>query len=470
MMSLVNGLREALLRRPERVVFLVVMAVTFLSITRGMRADNIGARAAIMLSIVQRGTLNIDPYVDDGSTGDWSRWDGHYYSNKAPGPAFLALPVYFVQHQLRVLTGATDHDADPARDAAVNLASAFVTVLPTLIALWFFWETAERRLRLRPPAAFALTATWAAASISFPNTVMFFGHQTGVAFFAIGMCVSLLEQDARPLAPRASRLFAAGLSMGIAVTCDYMSAVLVVVWGAWLTWQRPRAVIPWLLGGAGPALFLMTYHWACFGSPLRTPYSLEVLDPRFTALATWEWPSVQRLILVTVNPHRGLFYTTPVYALMLVSLERIRAHVKQWPELLPALVGVVGYLLILSAWPSYYGGACIGPRYFVAALPFATLLLAPAVTLLPRVFTALAILSAAKMLVMTVVDPLPPPEVGDPFWGWVMPLLANDRPTLMYTVFEGLGLPLVGAVLCYAALWTVAGLWVARRTLREVAS
>ena len=50
------------------------------------------SRLALTQSIALRGSVNIDPYWR--LTIDRAFADGHWYSDKAPGVAFLAVPVY----------------------------------------------------------------------------------------------------------------------------------------------------------------------------------------------------------------------------------------------------------------------------------------------------------------------------------------------------------------------------------------
>ncbi|HVZ33781.1 MAG TPA: hypothetical protein VG963_15220, partial [Polyangiaceae bacterium] len=56
------------------------------------------SRFDLTRSIVERGTFEIDAYVDN--TGDRARRGAHWYSDKAPLAAFLALPAYEAYHLL----------------------------------------------------------------------------------------------------------------------------------------------------------------------------------------------------------------------------------------------------------------------------------------------------------------------------------------------------------------------------------
>src|SRR5579871_1373287 len=49
-------------------------------------------------SLVDHGTFRIDAYR--WGLGDISYWQGHYYSDKAPGLTFLSVPVYPLLHAL----------------------------------------------------------------------------------------------------------------------------------------------------------------------------------------------------------------------------------------------------------------------------------------------------------------------------------------------------------------------------------
>ncbi|MGC9042083.1 MAG: hypothetical protein ACP5MJ_21535, partial [Roseiflexus sp.] len=53
---------------------------------------NQNSRLNLTLAIVDDGSFQIDRFV--ANTGDYAKYNGHYYSDKAPGTSFLAVPVY----------------------------------------------------------------------------------------------------------------------------------------------------------------------------------------------------------------------------------------------------------------------------------------------------------------------------------------------------------------------------------------
>jgi hypothetical protein len=205
----------------------------------------------------------------------------------------------------------------------------------------------------------------------------------------------------------------------------------------------------------------LTYHAACFGSPLRTAYAPELLNPIWRPIHTYGAPSLGRLLDITVRPYRGVFYCAPVYALMAIGLDHFR---RDRVELRLAAAATVLYLLVLSGMGSAFGGACLGPRYLVPVLPLSTLLLVPASRVVPRLFALLFAVGALVMLAASLADPLPPETFRDPLSEVVFPrLLAGSVQS--HNAFEGLLSPL-GAFFVYLVVWVSVGGWLRARTAR----
>jgi hypothetical protein len=454
--------------RIEMAVFLAVVAFTYLTITRPFVHGNPAARIGLTMAIVERGELNIDPLVAEGATDDWARHGGHFYSNKAPGPALLAVPLYFVQHRIQRALGVADSPMR-ARWAAMYVANVATSIVPTLLAMPLLFAVLMRRLGLTPGWAFALCGTWAVASMALPYSVVFFGHQSAAAFFAIGMCLTALELE-RAGAPRPGVVCLAGLAMGLAVLCDYFAAPLVAVWTCYLVWRTrlaPRVLVAWAAGGVGPLMVLMVYHAVCFGSPFTMAYAPSILNPQFAPDTRLEWPSVDRLLDITGRPRRGLFYATPVFALMLVGLARLREKAPGRPELIAAAAGVVLLLGLLAAYPYSSGTYSIGQRFFTPALPLALFLVAGGARTLPRVFGALLLASTLLMLSAALVEPLPPEEHANPFRDIIFPALVHNGPSQMRNLTFFLGAPLVGALGAYLTLWAGLTVWLLARLRAE---
>src|SRR5258705_9840378 len=72
---------------------LLIFAVAFISYAYFYQGGgwNQNSRFDLVRAIVEQGTLRIDAYHEN--TFDKAYYEGHYYSDKAPGLALLALPA-----------------------------------------------------------------------------------------------------------------------------------------------------------------------------------------------------------------------------------------------------------------------------------------------------------------------------------------------------------------------------------------
>ena len=454
-------------------VFLGLVLFTYLSIGRDLSnpiRDSEWARMATTFAVVEKGTLSIDNYVQH--TADWSRFGGHYYSAKAPGPALLAVPFYFVQHKLQSFAGI-DADDPASRNLAIYIARLATTTIPTLAALALLFLVLLERFRLPPFAALMVCGAWAFGSLGFLYSVLFFGHQTSAAFLAIGICLSILAlQVSRP---RFLLLLLGGVAMGIAVASDYMAAIAVALWTVWLLWKalpspsRWKICAAWIGGGVVTAIGLGFYHHACFGSFLTTSVSAHVVNPRWIGLNTIGFPSIDRLLKITFLPWRGIFFATPVWALILAGIYQLvrTRRFREQSELVVAALAALVYFGLLSMLPSAYGGWCLGPRYVVCALPLMALLLVEPARSLRSWFAPLLLISALMMLAAALVEPLAPEDFSNPWTEFVFPRFLENAPSPQYNVFGHLfGVSIPGAFVIYVALWGAAWTWLWRRLKR----
>src|SRR3989338_796805 len=69
---------------------------------------NYFSRFDLTKAVVLDQSYRIDPYV--GNTIDWSKRDGHYYTNKAPGASLLGVPAYWTYLKLQGLLGIVGDD------------------------------------------------------------------------------------------------------------------------------------------------------------------------------------------------------------------------------------------------------------------------------------------------------------------------------------------------------------------------
>jgi len=314
-----------------------------------LRSANEVPRILLTREIVEHGTFRLDAAAGDlGSTFDVATTpDGHQYSNKAPGPSFLAIPAYLA---LRVVVG---------RPTLRQMTWAFrvtCATLPMLLFLWWFRRELPRfaddeRARRAAFLAFAL------GSMALPYGLLFYSHAPAMACAGGAFLAAL---SARPLL--------AGLLAGAAVVFDYQSVLAAAVVGVYVGWRRPRDLVRFALGGAAPAALLLYYHWAAFGSPLRTGYAFAV-DPAqkrgFLGVVGPNWKALGQAL---VAPDNGLLYLAPWTLLAIPGVVAGRRRAETW---VCVAVAVLYVLFIGSTVPEFgRGGWSVGPRYIAAAVPF----------------------------------------------------------------------------------------------------
>jgi hypothetical protein len=348
------------------------------------------------------GRLSLDDCA--GLSLDHSRYGGHLYSNKAPGVPLLAIPAVLA-------TGlplpVSQH---PPRDWRLDAVRLFVSGLPFLLAVFLIGRIAEG---LRPRTGGLALVTFGLGTLIAPFAAVGFDH---AATAAAGIAAFVLAWSRRPLA--------AGALAGCAVLCEYEAAIVVVALALYVVVKGGRsAALRYLLGAAPGVLLLALYDWAAFGAPWRNPlsYSDNVYRAKHAVgFLGVQLPNAHAARLVFFG-EKGLLVTSPVLAAAAVGL------VLLWREGCRAEATVCGVVVATLAFAESgyfdpYGGDSPGPRYFVAALPFLAVGLAPAFHRLRWASVALAVPSVLAGVLLELSWTKNPDYVST-FWGEVLHLV-----------------------------------------------
>lgn len=375
----------------------------------GLVSSNDGSHLALARALVVRHETSIDADVPLTLWVDRAKRDGHQYSDRPPGTAFLALPAVWAGSRIDPLLflrsmERRDVEVTPAGDAYARVyesrparlggvakpllayqGTAFVLAFHTaaigllgLLAIaWLLRRagisTAGRAFAV---AGLGLGTLWG------PYSTVLFSHVTTATLLA-GMLVALAKlRDAldagqtsspepdgsqpasRPGDPRVLAV-ATGLMAAWAASADYLAALLVLGFGLATARRRSDArVIPWLILGAAPILIAtLAYHRAAFGSPLAIGYDFQ---------ANFEFAR-DRSETFSGNPLSGLWIQwglgegAGVLALAPVAAAGLAGVVlSQWRRL---LVAALPWIVILAAHQTPAGGGAEDHRYLVPILP-----------------------------------------------------------------------------------------------------
>jgi hypothetical protein len=356
-----NGFLRRLWRNPARdwaLLFLLIQAV--------VNVDgfvNSYSRWCTMVALAENRTVCIDGY--EQHTIDWSQTpDGHYYSNKAPGPALLGYPVFWVMDRFDTWGIRSRPERDqrrldhrlPMLHALSVLTQALPYALLVLLVVAGMQERGFSKASLH----------WVAVGLLFGNTACLFMN----TYFGHGMSTMFIL--ALLLALHRRRPFLAGLAFGLAVLCDYSVPLLIL----------PVLLAMWRLR---PAAGFASYHYHCFGSPLSLANKFQ--NPAFVDMAKGV-PNLWGVLRLLPRPEvigdllwsqeRGLLFTQPWVLLALLLLPVLLWCRAGWTAEQRAFAkwtaGYATFGLLLLLWMNgsfggWHGGATPGPRYLSPAFP-----------------------------------------------------------------------------------------------------
>jgi hypothetical protein len=378
--------------RAYRREWIVVLLVWFaaLSFVHEVGPQDI-TRLALTEAIALDGSLRIDRWQEQ--TPDKAIYRGHYYSDKAPGMSFLALPSFVllrtagVLRETNVLPGIWNDRGDiwMLRALASGLGFLLIVILVGRVA-----EGIE-------PGTGAITATTLGlGTLAQPLAATMFAHLVvaGLGFAAFVLAWSGLLATTR----RDLRFAVGGLCAGLAVFTEYQTVFIAVAVLVYLMLRSARGAVLFAVGAIPSALTLAAYNAAAFDSPFHLSYryvSSDFASEQAKGFFGIGVPDPERLwrILFTWD---GLLLRSPILVLSAVGL------VLLWQKRLRAEAVLCGALslVFLALNAGYYdilGGGSPGPRFFVPALPFLALGLACAFGRWPRLTLVVAVLSIGLM-------------------------------------------------------------------------
>ena len=315
-------------------------------------------RWATAVSLIEKGSFEIS-WTEDliGKNVDTARVGDKTYSNKPPGTAVLAAPLYAVT---RIFTGAPD-----ASNIRISwfVMRLFLSTLPLLfLAFWLYGRDIDE----------ISLATLLFGTPLFIYSLLFFSH----------VLVAVLLYFAFRLLYDTERVFLrncalAGFLSGLAVTCEFPAVVPVLVFGGGLYFtdrrnqNRLQTLFFFAAGGLPFAVLLLIYNYAIFGSPFALSYAYESF-PEWAEVAGQGvfgigFPTLSNIYLLLFSPSRGLFFYAPILFLPIAAFftsrenRTLRHRVK--------IAAIVVSILVMCGHGAAHGGWAFGARYLVFVLP-----------------------------------------------------------------------------------------------------
>jgi hypothetical protein len=398
--------------RLDQIGLFVVLLLCFTYFFPHWADPNQNSRLDMVVAVVEDGTFQIDKYVHN--TVDYAKVGEHYYSDKAPGTAFLGIPLYaglkvFLDMPLMngLMTRLSNNGAfkatlrengsgillEKVRFALAQVALTLIAaVLPSAL-LGVLIHRFSVRFKAGRWARIGLVLGYGLLTPAFAYAWAFYGHQLSAtlliaAFWLAFQIEAANEKDqggqsnpqARQTSRLALRLLAIGLLLSYSVVTEYPSALIAGVLGLYTLYNLYRLGRWRQIGWMTPTAALvsagwMAYNTAVFGGPLRLGYSESTLwqTQHQTGFMSLTLPQGGAMWGITFGTFRGLFFLSPWLLLCIPGFWLWWRTNEYRPEFWVALTSGLAFFLFNASSTMWWGGFAVGPRYLLPALPFIVL-------------------------------------------------------------------------------------------------
>lgn len=449
------------------------VAIVLLAIAMGTVIQGLGWAQTSNFALVRAlsdGTAKIDPYKWESR--DTSYYQGHYYSVKAPGMAFVLLPAYMSLEAAgapslsrEMVFNARDGGAMRWYRAGVKnkqysnsvsialktrsdienytplvwILGLFACVIPALILMLLVRRLGEK---LAPGYGTIAAIATGAGTMILPFSTLLFGHVMATLFAFAAFAVLWREREGVSNLPL---LVAAGFLGGFAITTEYPLGLAAVILGIYAIsrdgFSNLRSVSRRAAAYGGGAVLgvlpLAAYNLWAFGSLTHMSYKNAIAEQGVTGhdklglnddgFFGITMPTIGNAFDLLFSA-KGLFVATPILLLAFAGLYFMRRDGRR------AEVWVIGaifasYLIYNAGYWLPFGGGTPGPRFLIPVIPFLGVALAPAFRRLPA--TSLALLVPSILVMAAATATLPMIGNGDVGLWWEMITRGNFEQTIL---------------------------------------
>jgi hypothetical protein len=307
---------------------------------------NTVSRAVFVKAVVDDGSLNVDKYHEQSI--DIAYVNGHYYSDKAPLPAIMAMPFYFFVQKIGFTKG------NHLIYTIGNFIAGSLPFVLIILLTFFFMQQKDPK-----PENIFLCSIPFLGSFVFIYSGTFFAHAL-TSFFVLAAYILIRKKE---------NYFLAGLLAGMAVLCEYPVFIIAALWALQILINKKKLkpVLLFISGGIPFGIFLLVYNYTITGSAMDFLYSHQQNFPAGSEnLGFSPLPRGEAVTHLLFGIYRGILFFAPSLIALLFIFFRVKnlrgAVMLRDYFSLPCFI----YFLAICTNVAWYGGWCYGPRYLSA--------------------------------------------------------------------------------------------------------
>jgi hypothetical protein len=329
--------------------------------------------------------------------------NGHLYGVYPIGTAALAAPAVLLLDRalplvLRVLPGLGrrlhERAADPVAGVSVLsihdrvevLIASLVVALSAVLAYYVALRGLARWRAVLLALAFAFcTPAWSTASRAL------WQHGPSMLSLALALLLILKARERPVLAQFAS------IPLAYSFICRPTNVLPAAALTLFVFLRHRRQFVAFLAWGLVVAAPFVVYSLLVYHSPLPPYY--------FHQKALSSRQLLEGLAGTLFSPSRGLFVFSPVLFFSVWGAV-LALRGRNGDRLLSALIvaALAGHWVLISAYPDWYGGHSVGPRYFSDVVPLFVYFLVPAVSSIPRLSSGWRAVATAAFVALVAVS------------------------------------------------------------------
>lgn len=357
--------------------FALVASLYFLS-SAGIVSTNDGAHFNLVKAILEDRSLAISQYLHftvnpeevlAENRTDISFYKGRYYSDRAPGTAFLAMPFYLLGKLMGSIAGVSG--LMPSEIGATSLSVVSGALSALLVYRLSLLLGASRRGAMMTSFLFAF------ATLNWKYSTSLFSHAPSASLILLASYAALKMVQSRE--PPFWLFPALGAMLGYSALVEYQNLLLALPIVVYLLWKQlwtKRRFVAFALAYALALSPLPLYNYLAFDNPFTIAYTYQAIFPHSRSLsASFATPlgvGTRGLILGDTTPMgdkptaRGLLETSPVLVLGLwgwwLLFRRRRSE-----ALLFAALFLLGFL-VAAKYTTWFGDH--DTRYILTVTPY----------------------------------------------------------------------------------------------------